>query len=310
MVPRAAQIGGRSGEASSFAAGGNDANRRWGIGAQNSSKSMHAFPFPARSDPPPRSALWNWRAKLKECWRTRRTRGETNPFPLRSQIASVSEAVRLSDRLLAIGSLEGSARASVDAIADAVRIRASSEAILDLGQTGQQSALVTLGLLRALANERRIDVDEALRARLRAMLDIMSSATYGVAIWRAGDLDALAMEQLFGLLDDLSKGRRWVGCELVEPGEAELRRVCIALTGQAPPSAFGEQAVNAAILDPVRLLRNGDCDLAVAVTSFAFDWPEWVRASGNCAIIEDGPDDAAIAHVLENVAERVSRSAR
>lgn len=73
-----------------------------------------------------------------------------------------------------------------------------------------------LGLLRALAKGRALPAPEDMAALAAAL----RGARYGVAVWSAGRLDALAIEMLCGLIDDLNAHTRFAGLPLPAPGNA------------------------------------------------------------------------------------------
>jgi formylmethanofuran dehydrogenase subunit B len=76
------------------------------------------------------------------------------------------------------------------------------------------------------------DID-ALAAGLKA-------AKFGVAVWAAGDLDALATEMLFGLIDDLNAHTRFAGVPLPRNDRSPgVMQACGWLTGFPCPVGFG-----------------------------------------------------------------------
>ena len=95
---------------------------------------------------------------------------------------------------------------------------------LDAGQTprrvvrlGPGSDLTArLGMLRVLVKRRPI----AAPAAFTALAEALRGARYGVAIWSAAHLPALAIDMLCGLIDDLNATTRFAGLPLPSGGNA------------------------------------------------------------------------------------------
>jgi formylmethanofuran dehydrogenase subunit B len=79
-------------------------------------------------------------------------------------------------------------------------------------------------------------------AELDALASELKAAKFGVAVWAPRDLDPLATEMLFGLIDDLNTLTRFAGIPLWrterEPGVVQA---CGWLTGFPPPVGFGRR---------------------------------------------------------------------
>jgi formylmethanofuran dehydrogenase subunit B len=121
-----------------------------------------------------------------------------------------------------------------------------------------------------LARERLVEVD-ALAAELK-------SAKFGVALWATQDLDALATEMAFGLIDDLNAHTRFAGASLA-PGRTGwgVTETCGWLTGFPCPVGFGRGVPehDPWRFDTDRLVESGEADCVVCVSLLV---PSWERS--------------------------------
>lgn len=77
------------------------------------------------------------------------------------------------------------------------------------------------------------------RANIANILSSLAAAKYGVIAFVPGAISDLAVHSLMALAGDLSAGTRWILLPLgVPPGQDELNRMALALTGSALPIDF------------------------------------------------------------------------
>jgi formylmethanofuran dehydrogenase subunit B len=114
----------------------------------------------------------------------------------------------------------------------------------------------------SLRKRERLDAIDTLAAELKA-------ATFGVAVWSPRDLDALATEMLFGLVDDLNAQTRFAAVPVPRNGRSPCAvQVCGWLTGYPPPVGFGRGVPEH---DPwrfeaLRLIQSGEADCALLIS--------------------------------------------
>lgn len=103
-------------------------------------------------------------------------------------------------------------------------------------EAGGDELLTALGLLRARLKGRPL----SLPAPLAPLAEALAAAHYAVIAWRAGEVDALAIEMVQGLLEELNTGgRRAFGLPLAIGGGVEgALRALTALTGLPLRSRF------------------------------------------------------------------------
>jgi formylmethanofuran dehydrogenase subunit B len=109
-------------------------------------------------------------------------------------------------------------------------------------------------------------------AEIDALASELKAAKFGVAVWAPRDLDALATEMLFGLIDDLNAHTRFAGVPLWRtergPGVAQA---CGWLTGFPPPVGFGrgKPEHDAWRFDSERLVESGEADCVLWISVFS-----------------------------------------
>ena len=135
-----------------------------------------------------------------------------------------------------------------------------------------------LGALRARIAGRPIaaslsgeDID-----RLAATL---KAARFGVALWCAGELDAMALEMLTGLIKDLNAETRWSGVSVVEDGGAAAATLVSGWTTGFPlRTAFGRgyPEHDPWRFDARRLVQSGEADAIVWIAAPGEAAPAWL----------------------------------
>jgi formylmethanofuran dehydrogenase subunit B len=151
--------------------------------------------------------------------------------------------------------------------------------------------LPTLAALRALIAGRPTSLNPAAAAPLRELATVLTQAKFGVAIWSAATLDALAIELLCGLIDDLNRKTRFAGLPLVPPNGAEgVAQTCTWTTGFPMRTSFaGAQPLHDPWrYDANRLIHSGEADSALWISAFAATPPPWTAAIPTIALIPPG----------------------
>jgi len=148
-----------------------------------------------------------------------------------------------------------------------------------------------LAALRA-RTARRPAGDTSLVARaLDALAAQLRTARFGVAVWSAAELDALAIEMLCGLVKDLNAQTRFSGLPLV-PGDNAwgVLQACGWMTGYPVRTGFGRgfPEHDPWRFDATRLIESGEADCALWISAYRPAAPDWDRAVPVIALT--GPD--------------------
>ena len=147
-----------------------------------------------------------------------------------------------------------------------------------------------LGILRALIGKRPVR-DDARTETLAAHAEALSGARFGVAIWRAADLDELAIEMLCGLIDDLNKTTRFAGLPLDPGGNATgVIQAAAWRSGFPMRTGFGRgyPEHDPWRFDAVRMVESGEADAALWVSAIEKMAPPWTRAVTTIALTAAG----------------------
>ena len=157
------------------------------------------------------------------------------------------------------------------------------------GESGDAADLpVTLASLRALVAGRSI-VGAA--PSLRTTAKTLNEAAFGVAVWNAAMLDALAIEMLCGLIDDLNTRTRFAGVPIAAAcNGAGVAQATGWHTGLPMRTGFarGRPEHDPWRFDASRLVESGEADAAVWVGGLDADVPSWIGKVPTVAL--DAPD--------------------
>jgi len=148
-----------------------------------------------------------------------------------------------------------------------------------------------LGVLRALLAGRPVRSDAALLEPLRECKSLLSSARFGVAVWSARHLDALSIEMLCGLVDDLNAKTRFAGLPVAPGGNAMgVAQVGGWITGFPLRIAFAKDHPehDPWRFDTARMVDSGEADMAVWISAFAPQPPPWRRVVPMVALVASG----------------------
>ena len=119
----------------------------------------------------------------------------------------------------------------------------------------------------------------------------LKAARFGVAVWSAVTLDALAIEMMCGLISDLNAKTRFSALPLaVADNGVGVLQTCGWLTGFPMRTGFGRHdAVHDPwIFDGRRLVRSGETDCVVWVSAYRALAPEWRESPPTIALARRG----------------------
>jgi formylmethanofuran dehydrogenase subunit B len=132
--------------------------------------------------------------------------------------------------------------------------------------------------------------DAAAIERLAAELRL---ARFGVAMWSAAELDALTIEMLCGLVNDLNQTTRFSGLPLT-PGDhaAGVLDVCGWMTGFPMRTGFcrGFPEHDPWRFETSRLVESGEADCALWISAYRAVAPEWGADLPTIALTGAGTD--------------------
>lgn len=135
-----------------------------------------------------------------------------------------------------------------------------------------------LAALRARLNGRSAGKIGVSAPVLDELAGALKAARFGVAVWSAAELDALAIEMLCGIVNDLNATTRFSGLPLA-PGDNAIgvQQVCGWMTGFPVRTGFGRSYPDH---DPwqyraARLVDSGEADCVLWIASYPAAAPQW-----------------------------------
>ncbi len=140
-------------------------------------------------------------------------------------------------------------------------------------------AAVKLGVLRAVLAGRRVSVDD--HATYAEAASLLSAAKYGVVCWSARELEALAVEQACGLVNDLNQTTRFAALpEAAADNGGGVVAAAAAVCGFPTRISFasGEAKHDPWRYDAKRMIASGEADLLLWVAAMrgsALPDPAW-----------------------------------
>jgi formylmethanofuran dehydrogenase subunit B len=162
---------------------------------------------------------------------------------------------------------------------------------------GARELPVLLAALRARVKGRPTGAGPVSVQVLDGLADALKAAKFGVAVWSAAKLDALALEMLCGLVDDLNATTRFSGLP-VPPGDnaVGVQQVCGWMMGFPVRTGWGRSYPEH---DPwqyraARLVDSGEADCVLWISAYQAAVPEW---SGDRPTIALAPAGAKFAKV-------------
>ena len=157
-----------------------------------------------------------------------------------------------------------------------------------------------LAALRARVNGRKISAATAVTSALDALAAQLRTARFGVAVWSAARLDALAVDMIHGLVRDLNKTTRFSTLALAPPDNgAGVLAACGWMTGFPMRTGFGAgfPVHDPWRFDAERLARSGECDCALWISAFGSPPPPWSGDLDFIALSDVAPARADAASV-------------
>src|SRR5262249_17041579 len=128
----------------------------------------------------------------------------------------------------------------------------------------------------------------------------LKSARYGVAAWSAAGLDALAIEMLCGIVDDLNAETRFTGFSLA-PGDnaVGVLQACGWMTGFPPRTGFRRRYPEHASwrFDGARRVASGETDCVLWISAYRATTPVWGIGPPLIVLTSGGADPACGAAV-------------
>lgn len=148
-----------------------------------------------------------------------------------------------------------------------------------------------LALVRARVAKRPVRLGAARVAEIDAFVAQLRSAAFGVAVWSAGQMNALSLEMLCGLVRDLNAATRFTGLAL-QPGDnaAGVLQACGWTTGLPMRTSFGRGDADHDpwAFEAGRLMASGEADCAVWISAYGAPAPNWPRKPPLIALCGDG----------------------
>jgi formylmethanofuran dehydrogenase subunit B len=152
----------------------------------------------------------------------------------------------------------------------------------------------TVGALRAVVNGRTLAGTAG--TALEAAAGILRAASFGVVLYDPGELSALTIEMLQGLVKDLNQSTRFSSLAVTANLQQQsVLQVSVWTTGNAPRVGFarGFPEHDPWRFDSTRLVASGEVDAAVWLASLPTATPDWLRALRSIAVVAEPRGDEA-----------------
>jgi formylmethanofuran dehydrogenase subunit B len=153
-----------------------------------------------------------------------------------------------------------------------------------------------LAALRARVAGRPIGKAGVSSKKLDEVAAALKEARYGVAIWSAAVLDALTIEMVCGLVDDLNATTRFAGLPLAPDDNAVgVMQTCAWMTGAPMRSRLGPGLPqhDPWLFDSRRLVATGEVDCVVWISAYRAATAEWRGTPAVIALTAGQADFAA-----------------
>jgi formylmethanofuran dehydrogenase subunit B len=135
---------------------------------------------------------------------------------------------------------------------------------------------------------------------LDRMATALKAARFGVAIWSPAALDALTIEMLCGMVDDLNATTRFTGLSLCPADNAVgVLQTCGWTTGLPMRTGFGRgfPEHDPWLFDSRRLIESRETDCVVWISAYRAAAPEWREAPPTIALTGRGASFPVSPHV-------------
>jgi formylmethanofuran dehydrogenase subunit B len=159
-------------------------------------------------------------------------------------------------------------------------------AVLTIGKRREELPLL-LAVLRARVAGRPIGKARVSSKTLDKVAAGLKSARYGVAIWSAAALDALTVEMVCGLVDDLNATTRFAGLPLAPDDNAVgVMQTCAWMTAMPMRSRLssGFPQHDPWLFESRRLVAAGEADCVVWISAYRAAAPAWREAPPTIAL--------------------------
>jgi formylmethanofuran dehydrogenase subunit B len=147
---------------------------------------------------------------------------------------------------------------------------------------------IVLAMLRARIAGRPIGKGPVAARAIDGIVEQLKVARFGVAIWSVEHLDALATEMLQGIVVDLNTKTRFSSLPIAPPDNAAgVLQACGWMTGYPMRTRFarGTAQHDPWMFDTARLVRSGEVDCALWISSYGSAEPEWTNAVPTIALV-------------------------
>lgn len=148
-----------------------------------------------------------------------------------------------------------------------------------------------LAALRARIGDRPVDKTAIAVRTLEQLSRDLKASRFGVAIWAVADVDALAIEMLCGLVDDLNAATRFATLPLLPADNAlGALQACGWMTGLPMRTGFGRGQAHHDpwLFDSRRLIGGGETDCVIWISAYHAEPPPWREAPPTIALTADG----------------------
>lgn len=153
---------------------------------------------------------------------------------------------------------------------------------------GGQELGEQLGVLNALAQDRPVNLYDGPAAEAKRFVEErLKRAKYGVFVFAPEAIDAHAQFAMMSLANVLSAETRWSVLPLGRPaGQAELIRMCQALTGLPPPLSFASvrPVHDQLVYHAPEVIKRGEADAILWVSACEQALPDWINSLPVAAI--------------------------
>lgn len=161
---------------------------------------------------------------------------------------------------------------------------------------GDLALVDTLGALKVLLSGGILDTSNPNAIVASEIAGAFENAAYGVLAYGAGALSRYAMFAAMALADSLAKTHRWSLVPISSaPGQSEMTRMSLSLTGLPPPISFARERPrhDHETFAPKALVAGSDVDTAVWISASRRPRPDWL--SGVKVVAVDATPEADIA---------------
>ncbi len=119
----------------------------------------------------------------------------------------------------------------------------------------------------------------------------LKAVRFGVVTWSAAALDALTIEMLCGLINDLNATTRFAALPLApEDNALGILHVCGWMTGYPMRTGFGRgyPQHDPWLLNTRRLVDSGEADCVIWISAYSASFPQWPRTAPVIALAPYG----------------------